>query len=97
MRLLLSLVLLTVPLVGEASAQRRRDSVAAWEARREGRILPIREIEKRVVPTMPKAQYLGFDFDTGSAVYTLKFLRDGNVIWIDVNGRTGAILGRTGQ
>lgn len=99
MRFTLGLVLasLIVPVVGDAQAQRRRDGVAAWEARRQGRILPIRKIERRVVPTMPGAQYLGFDFDMGSAVYTLKFLRDGNVIWVDVNGRTGEILGRTGR
>ena len=69
----------------------------AWEARREGRILPLKEIERRVVPTMPHAQYLGFDFDSGSGIYTLKFLRDGQVIWIDVDGRSGQIVGRTGR
>lgn len=91
------LALLIAPAIDGAEAQRRRDGVAAWEARREGRILPVREIERRVVPTMRGAQYLGFDFDAGSAVYTLKFLRNGNVIWVDVNGRNGVILGRTGR
>ena len=77
--------------------QRRADQVQAWEAMRRGQILPLREIERRVVPTMKGAQYLGFDFDSGSSVYTLKFLRDGNVIWVDVDGRTGQIIGRTGR
>ena len=58
---------------------------------------PWREIERRVVPTMPGAQYIGVDFDPGSAVYTLKFLRDGHVIWVDVDGRSGQIIGRTGR
>lgn len=66
------------------------------QARQQGRILPIRIIERRVVPTMHGAQYLGFDFDSGSGIYTLKFLRDGAVIWVDVDGRTGQIIRRTG-
>ena len=74
----------------------QRDAATAREMRREGRMLSAREIERRVIPGMRGAQYLGFDFD-GDAVYTLKFLRDGNVIWVDVDARTGAVLGRTGR
>lgn len=81
----------------DAAQQRRDDHRAARAARVEGRILPLREIEKRVVPKMHGARYLGFDFDAGTAVYTLKFLRDGNVIWIDVDGRSGQVLGRSGN
>jgi hypothetical protein len=91
-RFLLGLLLLTP--VGEAVAQRRGDAGVLREMRRDGRMLSIREIERRVVPTMPRAQYLGFDFD-GGAVYTLKFLRNGNVIWVDVDARTGQVLGKT--
>lgn len=80
-----------------APAQHHSDQREAWEARREGRVLPVREIERRVVPSMKGAQYIGFDFDGGTAVYTLKFLREGQVIWVDVDGRTGQVLGRTGR
>ena len=73
------------------------DQDAALEARRDGRILPLREIERRVVPMMGSAKYIGFDFDSGSAVYTLKFLRDGSVIWVSVDGRSGAVVGRAGR
>ena len=66
-------------------------------ARRDGRLLPLREIEARVVPTMQGAQYIGVDFDAGTGVYTLKFLRDGVVIWVDVDGRSGQVIGRTGR
>jgi hypothetical protein len=81
--------------VSGADAQRRRGGGAPG-AGRAAPMLSIREIERRVVPTMPRSEYLGFDFD-GVAVYTLKFLRDGNVIWVEVDGRTGAVLGRTGR
>ena len=80
-----------------AEPQKRGDQMQAFDARRQGRLLPIREIERRVVPTMNGAEYLGFEFDGGSGIYTLKFLRDGNVIWVDVDGRSGQVIGRTGR
>ena len=79
-----------------ADAQHRRgDQREAYEARRDGRLLSVREIVRRVAPTIKDARYLGFAFDSDSAIYTLKFLRDGVVIWVDVDGRTGRIIGRT--
>ena len=93
------MVTLAFLLAGAAPAQivqRRGDQWRVFEQRREGRILPLRESEGRVVPTMRGADYIGFDFDGGTAIYTLKFLRDGAVIWVEVDGRSGQILGRTG-
>lgn len=77
---------------------RRSDQEAAREGRVQGRWLPLRDIEKRVVPAMTRkgAQYIGFDFDSGTGIYTLKFLRDGNVIWVDVDARSGRVMGRSG-
>ena len=46
---------------------------------------------------MKGAEYIGFDFDGGSGVYTLKFLRNGSVIWVEVDGRSGQVLSRTGR
>ena len=74
----------------------QRDGAAALQARRGGHV-SLKEIERRIVPTMRGADYIGVDYDSGSAVYTLKFLRDGNVIWVDVDGRTGQVIGRTGR
>lgn len=94
--MLLPLILaLTAP--PPQTPDRRRDQDQAWAAAKQGRILSLKEIERRVVPTMPGAQYLGVEFDPGSAVYTLKFLRDGAVIWVDVDGRSGQVVGRTGR
>lgn len=90
--------LIFLGLIANAPDQRRGgDRMKAWQATREGRMLPLREIERRVVPTMQGAQYIGFDFDSATSIYTLKFLRDGTVIWVDVDGRSGQILGRTGR
>ena len=73
----------------------QRDQDAALAARREGRALPLSEIQRRVVPSMQGAKYLGFDFDSSTAVYTLKFLRDGSLIWVMVDGRSGNVIGRS--
>ena len=93
---------MTMPMIAgvataQAPDQRRGDQRSAFEARKTGRSLPLREIEARVIPTMRGAQYIGVDYDSGSAIYTLKFLRDGNVIWVSVDGRTGAVISRTGR
>ena len=93
---MLSGLLLPVALAASPPAQRREQD-QAWAAAHSGRILPLKEIERRVLPTMPGAQYLGVEFDAESAVYTLKFLRDGAVIWVEVDGRSGQIVGRTGR
>jgi uncharacterized membrane protein YkoI len=91
------LVPVLAPALAEAPDQRRGDQMSAFEARRQGKAMSLREIEARVIPTMKGAQYIGFDYDSGSAIYTLKFLRDGTVIWVDVDGRSGQIVGRTGR
>jgi len=95
--ILLGLATATAPLPPVGAEAQHRDQRAAWRARQEGRILPLREIEGRVLPTMRGSQYLGFDFDTDGGIYTLKFLRDGTVIWVEVDGHSGQILGRTGN
>ncbi len=100
MKMLLLLALAATPLsalaLASAPDQRRGDQMSAFEARRQGRSMSLREIEARVIPTMKGAQYIGFDYDSGAAIYTLKFLRDGTVIWVDVDGRSGQVVGRTG-
>ncbi|MBQ1498272.1 MAG: hypothetical protein IIZ38_08155 [Sphingomonas sp.] len=74
-----------------------QDSDGRSPRRQAGPPLSVREIERRVVPRLPGAQYLGFDYDPATEVYTLKFLRNGSVIWVDVDGRSGAIVRKTGD
>ncbi|MES2986445.1 MAG: hypothetical protein V4808_00930 [Pseudomonadota bacterium] len=57
----------------------------------------VREIERRVTPKFPGAQYLGFDYDPSRNIYTLKFMRDGKVTWVDVSGSTGNIVSIDGK
>jgi len=83
--------------VGTADAQRRGEQQRVFDAARAGRLLPLPEIERRVLPTMSGSQYLGVDLDIDSGIYTLKFLRNGLVIWVQVDGRSGQILGRSSR
>lgn len=85
------------PLRADREWGQDRSQGAASQRRQLGQNLPVREIERRVIPRMPGAQYLGFDYDPSSDIYTLKFLRDGSVIWVDVDGRSGRIVGRRGK
>jgi len=77
--------------------QRRGEHEAAYSAARSGSILPFPEIRHRVMPRMGGASLMGFDYDEGAAVYTLKLMRGGSVIWVDVDARTGTIIGRSGD
>ena len=79
--------LLTAP----ADAQRRgREQDAAFQAMQEGRIMPLGAILARV--RIPGAQYIGAELN--GPVYRLKYMRGGEVIWVDVDARNGRILGR---
>jgi hypothetical protein len=79
----------------ERREQRHRgDQDFAFRAMRAGEILSLSDIEARVIPRMRGARYIGSTFDRDSAVYTLKFMREASVIWVDVDGRSGRIVGR---
>jgi hypothetical protein len=70
---------------GEAQGELRKEV-------RAGTVLSQRDIERRVLPTMPGAQYLGPEYDPLVAVYRLKFIKEGHVVFIDVDGRSGEII-----
>ena len=81
------------------SAQRRGDADAAYRGRLSGSLMPLRTIENSVVPRMKSggADYIGQEYDPDVGRYRLKFVRNGSVIWVDVDGRTGAVVGRAGE
>lgn len=64
------------------------------EARRElraGNVQTLRQIENRVLPQMRSMDYLGMD-EFVANTYRLKFIRDGRVVFVDVDARTGRII-----
>ena len=78
---------------GEQSRDKLRDQDRAFEAAREGRSMPLPNIERKVMPFMDGADYLGPELNGDR--YRLKFMRGGRVIWVDVDAATGRILRRS--
>jgi hypothetical protein len=60
-----------------------------------GHVRSLREIEARVLPMMRGAQYLGPEYDPQARAYRLKFIREGRVVFVDVDGRTGQVMGES--
>lgn len=78
--------LASAPALGEPP----RDTDRAFEDMRDGRSMPLPQLERRVMPFMGGADYLGPEITGG--IYRLKFVQDGRVIWVDVDARTGRII-----
>ncbi|HXS50439.1 MAG TPA: hypothetical protein VN713_09960 [Sphingomicrobium sp.] len=98
MKLLRTLLLAGVLASGLASAPALgdppRDSERAFQGRREGRSMPLPQLERRVMPFMgPGADYLGPEINGGT--YRMKFIQNGRVIWVDVDPQTGRIVRRS--
>ena len=75
-----------------ALAGKPRDADKAFENTQRGRSMPLPQLERRVMPFMGGADYLGPELNGG--VTRMKFMRDGRVIWVDVDGR-GRIIRRS--
>jgi hypothetical protein len=82
-----------------ASAQRglqRDEQNGAYRAMQQGEVLSLPEIRRRVSISVPNAQFIGVEI-IGGMIYRLKYMRGSEVIWIDVDARTGRIVARTGR
>ena len=76
-----------------ALAQKRTDQGEARKEMRAGTIMRSRDIEARVLPQMRDHEYLGFAYDSAALAYRLKFIREGRVTYVDVDARSGRLLG----
>ena len=95
--LLLAALGLSVATAPADARPRDREQDSAFRETREGRFLPLRQIEQRIVPQMRGFTYLGPELvDPSTGHLRLKFMRGPKVVWIDVDARTGRILGRSG-
>jgi hypothetical protein len=70
-----------------------RDSDRAFQATQQGRSMPLPQLERRVLPFMGGADYLGPEIN-GGGVTRMKFMQNGRVIWVDVDGQ-GRIIRRS--
>lgn len=69
-----------------------RDADRAFRSREQGRSMPLPQLERRVMPMMGGADYLGPELN-GDA-YRFKFMQNGRVIWVDVDGQ-GRVIRRS--
>ena len=101
MKPLFALILLPLSVLTHFSApvvaqeQTRGEQGAARREAQAGNIMRSGEIEARILPTMRDADYLGFAYDSSAKAYRLKFIKDGRVTYVDVDARTGRIIGRS--
>lgn len=79
-------------------ARFRSDQDAARKAMLNGNVMPFSVLKRRVEAQMGQdADYLGSEFLPDRNRYRLKYMRDRNVVWVDVDGRTGDIIGWAGR
>jgi len=86
--ILLALAVPAVPAVAQPAGEQKQVRREA----RAGNVLPLRQLEQKVLPMMGGAQYLGPEYDPTVMVYRLKFIREGRVIFVDIDARSGDIL-----
>ena len=75
------------------SQRSHREQERAFEATRHGRSMPLPQLERRVMPLMGGADYLGPELNGGT--YRMKVIQNGRVIWVDVDPQTGRIIRRS--
>lgn len=83
--------MVAVPSYAEAGQRGEQD--AARRAMLDGQTMPFSLIKRRVDAAMGGATYLGAEFNPSSNRYRLKYVKDGKVVWVDADGRTGDITG----
>ena len=92
-RTLLAAVFAAMLAGAPALADPPREADKAFRDTQQGRALPLPQIERRVMPFMGGADYLGPELNGGT--YRLKFMENGRVIWVDVDAQTGRIVRRS--
>ena len=75
-----------------ALADPPRDANRAFQGVRQGRSMPLPQLERRVMPLMGGADYLGPELNGDT--YRFKLMQNGRVIWVDVDGQ-GRVIRRS--
>ena len=75
---------------GPAMAQREQDN--AYRLAREGQIMQLGDILQQVSPRIG-GKFIGSEFDPNRVVYRLRYMQGGTVRNVDVDARTGRIVG----
>jgi uncharacterized membrane protein YkoI len=92
-RILLAAMIVASAAGAPALADPPRESDRAFRDAQRGRALPLPMLERKVMPQMRGADYLGPELNGDT--YRLKFMENGRVIWVDVDAQTGRIIRRS--
>jgi hypothetical protein len=84
------------PPAAAAHPPRPREQDEVFRGREQGRFMPLRAIENRIVPRMRGFDYIGPELVPATGRYRLKFMRGQQVVWIDIDARTGEVVARSG-
>lgn len=84
---------LSVAIPAADAGNRRDEQDAARRAMLDGQVMPFAMIKRRVDAAVDGASYVGSEFNPSSNRYRLKYVKDGKVVWVDADGRTGDIIG----
>lgn len=91
--LLVPLGALLISTAGPASALERRTEQSDARARlTAGETKTLRSLENRAISRMRGSEYIGFNYFQDQAIYRFRFIRDGRVRYVDMDGRTGRVL-----
>lgn len=88
----LVVVPLLIAVAAPATAQREQDN--AYRLAREGQIMQLGDILAQVSPHVA-GKFIGSEFDAAHVMYRLRYMNGGAVKNVDVDARTGRILGRS--
>jgi hypothetical protein len=94
-RLALAVLLLALAPAAPALAGPGGEQGEVRKEMRAGNVRSLREIEARVLPMMPGMQYLGPEYDPAAMAYRLKFIRQGRVVFVDVDARSGTVINQS--
>lgn len=91
--LILSAALSALALTASANALvRKADQQEARKQMSDGKVMSLRQIEAIILPKMRGMEYLGPEYFEDTRIYRLKFVDDGDVIFVDVDARSGQIV-----
>ncbi len=91
----LAAAILATGLAAAPTVAQSDDQDKARKEMRAGNVLSLREIERRVLPRMRGAEYLGPYYDAAAMAYRLKFIRDGRVMFVDIDAKSGRIISQS--
>ncbi len=74
----------------------RGDQDEAFAQARAGQIRPLGDIIAQVSGRVP-GNFIGSDYDAATRTYRLKYMQNGTVRFIDVDARTGRVIGTSGN